>query len=350
MKKCHWCEKDMKSQNFNKHSDRCFYKNKIGATKQEIDIYLKKRPREEEEKEKFPVAEYEMLKTMFKKIDTQMTKFKENFADDFKNPIDVISEMSIADSTKRNYMSEWRQFEKYARVKKLGLGASAANSYIASNKCSVSTKLNKKNIMQAILRSLYGNDTLKLSPIRQKHSIVPKFTLSDEEVKLYLNEQKNLGDDLYWAQLLMVIYGLRVSSVAALQRKHLEFMDSDKNQIVLPDVKTKRLRVEEADEDLQNILTQYAAGLDDEDYMFYREGNDKALDRRSQHFCLEINKRLADTKAFRKSKNFKYTSHMFRKTRANKEFQEGVKELKQKARLRIGQGDNSSAIDKYLDN
>lgn len=206
-------------------------------------------------------------------------------------------------------------------------------------------------MLQTILRNLYDNENMKLKRIRQKYNTMPKHTLTDEELNAYLMEQKATNMELYVAQLLMATYGLRVSSVAALQKKHLDFLYTNTNTITLPDVKTKTQRTELVNEEVKRSINEYIRDKEiaKTDFLFYQYGNDKSITDRSSYLCNLINKNIASTKAFNKSHNFKYTSHMFRKTKANSEYQIQLEKLKNEARARIGHK-NSRNIKHYIDN
>ena len=107
-------------------------------------------------------------------------------------------------------------------------------------------------------------------------------------------------------------------------------------------------RVEPIDAELEELMTDFIEKLEDEDYVFYQEGRKKPWRRRTQDLCARINKRIRESEAIKKRPNYKYSSHMFRKTRAFNLFHKGVAELKEKARAAIGQSQNSTAIDSYL--
>jgi integrase len=346
---CQWCNQIMKQPNFKKHLSKCFFKNDLEATREEITHLLQnKRGREDEDK-------YEMLQVFFKKVENQVTKYREILGKVDKDPQCMIEDLSLEDSTKRVYKSEWKKFSQFAEKNKLPHNAESANTYLGRIKCAISTKYTKRNMLQNILRNLFDNEQLKLKPIRQKYSAKSKHTFTHEELGLYLEEQKELDTELYVAQLLMATYGLRVSSIAALQKKHLDFLYNNFNRITLPDPKGKTQRSEDLDNHVKNELMNYMeefelAELDDDDFLFLRQSNNSTLNQRASYLCRAINKRLVDTKAILKSPNEKYTSHLFRKTLANREYQTKLEELKKEARGRIGHAISSNAIERYLDN
>jgi len=183
-------------------------------------------------------------------------------------------------------------------------------------------------------------------------SYTPKFPLSDNELKNYLEEQKKVNHEDYIIQRLLSTYGLRVNTIALLKLKNLEFLKADEGEdrlIHLPDSKVKNHRVEPIDEDLEELLTQFVDdNLDDEDYIFYRKGNNIDWRRRAQDIGNRINKRIKESKAIKKRANYKYSSHMFRKTKAYNMFHKGVEELKDKVRASIGQSQGSTALNSYI--
>lgn len=132
----------------------------------------------------------------------------------------------------------------------------------------------------------------------------------------------------------------------------LEFLkaeDDEEHMIHLPDSKVKNHRVEPIDEELEELLRDFIGNdLDDEDYVFYRDGKDKNWRRRAQDLCIRINKRINESKAIKKRGNYKYSSHMFRKTKAYNMFHKGVEQLKEQVRASIGQSQGSTAIESYI--
>jgi integrase len=353
MKYCDWCNKDMKQPNFKKHIERCFYKNELNIKKNDLDQLLKKKTQRKDDNnnnDNSDNVDLQIFKTFFNKIEHEITRVRETIIRKEQDPMTIIENLPLEKSTKGLYKSEWKQFSKFCQNKKLPKNQESANIYIGKLQCAISTKHTKRNMMQNILKNLFENENLKLKPIRQTYSSMPKHTLTDEELEDYLKEQKGKNPELHLTQLLMATYGLRVSTVAALQRRHLDFMDCNINKITLPDVKSKKQRTESITEELKKLMLKHIEKrkLKDNDYVFYEQHNDKELDVRARYLCKDINKQLNETNAFKKSKNFKYTSHMFRKTEANKQYQEEVNVAKDKARKRIGHA-QSNNIDKYLD-
>jgi integrase len=182
-------------------------------------------------------------------------------------------------------------------------------------------------------------------------SYIPKYALTNQEISKYLKEQKIEDTEDYLIQRLMLTYGLRVNTIALLKVKHLEFIDRGQDEeptIYLPDSKTKKHRVEPIEEELVKLLEEWVKDKDGEDFVFYEEGSDKNERRRAQDICIRINKRIKKSKVIKKKGSYKYTSHMFRKTRAYNMFQSRMKELKEEVRASIGQSSGSMAIEHYI--
>jgi len=70
---------------------------------------------------------------------------------------------------------------------------------------------------------------------------------------------------------------------------------------------------------------------------------------RAAKIGLIINKHISDSKVFKKNPNYKYTSHMFKKSLTQRKFSEGVEKLKRNIQVKIGQKPGSSAIKHYIE-
>jgi hypothetical protein len=153
-------------------------------------------------------------------------------------------------------------------------------------------------------------------------------------------------------QKLMIEYGLRVNTVAAIKIKHLSFLNEGPLTIFLPDIKVNSTRKEEIEADFALEIEDYIeqmGNFNEEDYLFCR---DIKLDvrKRATQIGKLINKKIQNTKVIKKNPNFKYSSHMFRKTKAYNIFQEGMKEVKERVRKSIGQAAGSTAVEHYINN
>jgi integrase len=347
---CEWCNKQMARTNYykhvngnasNGHKPRCFMKkvnlmnSKTGEKVDQVRL-------------KSLSIQNEMLTIFFKKIANEVMQLQSSIGELKQDPLIEINNLPVAEATKLLYKSTWSQFEKYSKKHALPLNAKSANAYIGQAKCAISTRITKRNTLQDLMRRIYGNDNLKLYPIRQKYSVKQKHSLSDVELEKYFKEQENLDHELYLAQRLMAVYGLRVSSVAALKKKHLDFIRTNFDSVTFPDTKTNSERTEKISKELMNKLSELTTDLRNEDFVFCQEVNDKSVNVRSAYLGGKINKALQKTNTFKKFPNKQYTSHIFRKTIANTTYQKVIEEAKDKAREKIGHK-HSNNINFYID-
>ena len=72
------------------------------------------------------------------------------------------------------------------------------------------------------------------------------------------------------------------------------------------------------------------------------------LTTRSHRLCVKINSRISESNVLPKSSNYKFSSHMFRKTKAYNLYHEKNEQLKEEARSAIGQSSGSQAIQFYI--
>ena len=346
-KRCEWCEKSMASCNYQRHLKTCVYKNLIDLTKSEVELLKKKKPREDKNQE---VSFMELKHFLTECYQKSVTLYKNIIVEDGRDPVEKIKEMRVSDSTKENYLQEWRLYNKWLKTNQRTVSSETANSYIASLKCRASTQRNKHGILQNILQHLVDRN-IRLNRFKMRIPYVPKCPLSHEELKKYLEEQKNINEEDYIIQRLMSSYGLRINTIALLKIQDLEFLiaEDEDHLIHLPDSKVKSHRMEPIDPELEELLTDYVGeDLSDDDYIFYREGNTLEWRIRTRHLCLRINKRIKESKVIKKKPNYKYSSHMFRKTKAFNMFNQGVSELKEKVRASIGQSQGSGAVENYI--
>ena len=337
--------------NFKRHQSTCVYKVEIGATKAQILRALQNQPQiavEPERNDLVDLAFIEMknfLTDFFNKSRVLHRKVVEN---DLTDPIDRIKQMHVNNSTKDGYLVEFRLYKKWLKKNKKSIDADSANSYLSSSKCKPSTLKKKQMILQNLLKVIIDRQ-IKLNPVRMKISYQPKYSLSDQEIKKYLDEQRS-NPEMYLIQKLMITYGLRVNTPAGLKVKDLTFLSQENQEIMLPDTKVNNKRTEEIDEEFSEEFREFLEGenLEDEDFVFYQLGKREEVRKRASALCTLVNKRIRDSKVIKPNANFKYTSHMFRKTKANNLFQEGLRDLKEKSRKAIGQAKNSTAIEHYI--
>lgn len=357
MKQCSWCEHAMKKQNFKRHQKTCILKVEIGLSKSEIEK-LKGENKQEEEKDnvKIEIDNVEMrtfLEDIYKK---SVSLHKKIIIESKRNPFEKIDRMNVGESTKKNYLREWKLYTRWLKLRKQPIGKDSAESYLSTLKCRASTKRQKYLSLQLLLQHIV-DPSIKLEKIRWRISFIPKYALTTKELHDYLKEQKKLDSEDYLVQKLMAIYGLRVNTCASLKLKHLEFRyrepdDLDK-RIHLPDSKVKTVRVEPIDSALMKLLDDHIKKTikdtdNEEEYIFLRDDVDLREDKRAYMLALRINRRIRKSKALKKFHGYKYSSHMFRKTKAYNMYQSGVSALKEIVRKSIGQASGSNAVEPYI--
>jgi len=204
--------------------------------------------------------------------------------------------------------------------------------------------------LQVLIQHLI-DPTIKLNKFRKRIEYKPKKAFSKEELRDYLIEQKSIDNEDFLIQTLMATYGLRINTIAQLKKSHLGFIKAVREEgkvIHLPDSKTMNKRSEKIDSELANQLKDFVKHKSSDDYVFYEEGRNLDLIRRSRNLSVRITRRLKSSKVFENNGNYKISSHVFRKSRVYQEYQEGVNKLKEKARQDIGQLSGSQAIESYI--
>lgn len=353
--KCEWCNKLMSITNIVRHQNKggCLYKNELEMKK---DDFLKLKEsfiNDEEKKEDEDLKEIQFLK-MKRFITESFVKFKEVndllSISSLKTPLEKINELHIKDSTRQNYILECSLYTKWLKKSKNVLGVDSANTYLASLKCKGSTLMKKIGILQQILKIVI-DPTVKLNQYKSKVQFKKKAVLDEAELNEYLEEQKTISSHDYILQLIMATYGLRVSSVAALKLKNISLENRRGAKIIIPEIKTNTTREEIIDPKLKQELKSYYdqnKHLKEEDYLFLPKLQNRGVSQRASQLGILINKRLKESKSLQKDPNYAYTSHLFRKSSVFTEYRDAVEKLKKKARAKIGQAPNSSAITHYI--
>ena len=349
-KECEWCEKIMDGSNMKRHLKSCVFYSELKATKADVIYLLKKKPRDEGDRnEEITLGELKHFLT--ENYNKAMQLYKKILHDDGRKPEDKIREMNVSAPTMENYLLEWRLFDKWLKKNKRVFSADTANSYIATLKNRASTIRKKHNTIQLLLQHLIDRN-VRLNRFRMRISYLPKKALSEREVQAYLEEQRGINAEDYLIQLLLCTYGLRINTIALLKIRDLEFLDADKDEehmIHLPDSKVKNRRLEPVSKQLEDLLRKFIKGDSDGDnYVFYKSGKNLSGKVRAQNLCLKINQKIKNSKVLKKSDNYKYTSHMFRKTKAFNMYHKEKELLKDKVRTSIGQSQGSTAIEHYI--
>lgn len=350
---CNWCECEMDRRNFKKHDDfKCFWKHTLGMKKSEFELLKKKRHSLTEtanpqdtilmELKHFITNFYKKAQILYKRIIV-----KNNL-----DPIDKIREMNVSENTKENYIREWKLYNVWLNQTNNSLSEESANTYISELNCRESTQKRKHQTLQSILQFLI-DPAIRLNKFTKRIYMTHKKPLTNDELNDYLEEQKSLDDEDYLIQLLLAKFGLRINTIALLRKKHLAFLYSKNGKeklITLPDNKTKLDRVEQIDNDDIKLIKKFIKdkNLKDEDFIFYRTAKPYNDRQRARIISCKINERIKNSKVLIKNPNYKYTSHIFRKTLAYNFYHTGMNELKQKARKMIGHKKDTHAINYYI--
>ena len=357
IKQCDWCEKEMKKQNFKRHQETCIYKVTVGLSKSNVERLKSQHPviQVPEDNTKLEIDNVELkqfLEELYKKT---MVLHKKIIIEDERNPIEKINALIISDSTKINYLREWKMYDRWIKKNKLPIGKESAQAYLANAKVRASTKRQKYLNLQLLLQHII-DPSIKLEKVRWRISFTPKYALSTSELHQYLNEQKRINSEDYLIQRLLIVYGLRINTCASLKIKHLEYKYHQNNiekRIQLPDSKVKTQRVESIEDDLVRLLDTHIFNTikdndNGEEYIFFQKGKNLSEKKRAYLLSKRINMRINESKILHKVPGYKYTSHMFRKTKAYNMYQTGVERLKEKVRRSIGQSRGSSAVESYI--
>jgi integrase len=264
------------------------------------------------------------------------------------DPLGKIEEMMISSDTINEYKSEWKAFHQWCNNNICDpYEASSANLFLTSLKTvyKVSTIKKKRTRLQSILQFL-NDKPIFLRRIGMRSSISRKYPLSETELKDYLEEQEKIDEEDHLIQLMLVAFGCRIHSIACLKIKHLEFLNGG-STMFLPDTKTGTREVE-VDSNLKKRIENFLKSKElsgPECYVF--SVNTLVPRRRAVLICMRINKRIKDSTVLKKSDNYVYSSHMFRKTKAYTLYRKLMEQAKQTVRNSIGHAESSSAINYY---
>jgi integrase len=357
VKICEWCNKEIKHrQNFQPHVDSCFWRTKVGMRKNDLDL-LRGQPIPEvpksEEAKMMELSHIELKGYLTDSYNRSMVLYKKLIHYQNKSPIDLINEMLVGGTTKKGYITEWNLFNKWLRTTNKVISRETANEYLAQLKGKPSTKKKKIGMLNNLFKHLVDG-SIKLNKSRERVYYGIKYSMTEEEIHRFLEEQKSISAEYYLIQRFMLTYGLRINTVGSLKIRHLEFLVNEDGKIHLPDSKVKRQRVEEIDLELKQLFIQHIDRtrdeFDDETYVFYKEGDNMDVIVRTHKLCVIVNALIKESKVLIHNSNYRYSSHMFRKTVAFNLYNKKLDELKAQARQAIGQSDNSRAIENYIYN
>ena len=346
---CEWCGKEMKRNNMTRHMKNCVWKNQVEMKKADlVEIRRNGKIIDKEEFETKDIAFAELSKYLQDVYNSSIYLYRKIILGKQRSPTERLLEMQVSEITKKYYLREWKHFQKWLKANNKCVSKDTANTYLASlTTVRASTLRTKHSLLENILKFLV-DPTITLNKFNKRISFTPKYVMKDEEIEPFLEEQKGIDFEYYLIQKLMITYGLRVNSIASLKVKHLEFLTGE-NEIHFPDSKVQRERTEPIEAELIEDLEEHLPeDPDEEEYVFYLAGRHLFARQRAHDIGVKVNKAIRSSKVIRKSGNYKYSSHMFRKTRVYTDYQEGVERLKESMRKRIGQSQGSTAINSYI--
>ena len=332
----------MKSSNFSKHNQRCYVKFNFGFSKSHILNVLHDHRSDE-------MSHQSALQLRLSKLE----KFTEKFAEESRelvndlrdfDPESRLNEMTVSSSTMVAYKSEWRQYSAWCKKMKLDpFSSSSANSYVAQVGKRTSTLKKKRSILQVLLQFLTDRPVI-LRKIRRRVSIIPKYSMSASEVVEYLKEQSEICEETYIIQLLLITYGCRIHSVACLTVGDIDF---SRRKIIFPDSKTGMRDVEMTD-DVYRKLKSFVDKRDSSSSSFVFSASSDDRTSRAAEICKKVNNLIRKSSVLKFNQNYKFSSHMFRKTVARALYQRLIVEAKKSVRKSIGQAEGSSAVEYYI--
>jgi integrase len=357
MKTCVYCESTMFPSNYNRHLTSCQIKLHFNLPKQEIIRLIEENKSNLSEnnsqqlKSQLYNSEHKnqqfthFIKSIHREIAEILTK---TVSESKNNPYSTIDNMILSDLTKKEYKNDWKLYSKFCEGKRLNAFlASSANEYLASLDNKVSTIIKKRSNLQSILSNL-SETSIKLRRIRKKAQYRPKYALSQQEIEQYLKEQRKILYSDWLIQKILIEFGCRINTIGSLKLKHLEFLNGG-NNIILPDSKTGQ-REEIISDNLKDELSNYVyqQNLQDEDDYIFKVPFVTTEPDRTHKITIRINKKIKLSKVLKKTSNYTFSSHMFRKTKAFQAYSKAMQKAKEIARKEIGQKDNSNAIDHYI--
>ena len=270
---CEYCERGFWTTNIKSHLKKCIYKTELDLPKRDVLKLIKEKGRGLKKFDQRAEVKLQQLVKFLQQTYFSSNRMFKTYSLDTKDPIEKINEMGIAQSTKENYLSVWKQYMTYIRINRFEICKETANSYLASLTNKETTIKQKARDLQYLFRSLI-DPYIVINPYRKKVEVTPKYSLKDEELNKYLEEQKRIDKQDYLIQLMLAKYGLRINTAASLRLKHLTFLKKEDKIIMLPDIKSKRSRTEPIDEEMillfKNLINENQIE-DDNKYIFYTE-------------------------------------------------------------------------------
>jgi hypothetical protein len=275
-KECEWCEKKMSATNYYRHLKTCVFKNEIQMKKFEINYLKTKYPKNGIDVEK--TNNMDLINLLTESHLKFSTLYSRIVLENNRKPEDKIKDMMVSETTKYNYLQEWKKFSRWLNRNNKNLSKDSANEYLGTlSQLAASTQRTKYLILQVLLQHII-DPSIRLNKFRMRISYMPKRALTDEEIRIYLEEQKKINLEDYVIQRLLILYGLRINTIALLKIKDLEFLEArpgEDHEIHLPDSKVKNRRVEKIPSDMEKELIDYLGeeDMDAEDYVFFSSGS-----------------------------------------------------------------------------
>ena len=357
---CDYCGTKSKKKNLARHKSTCIYVNELKRKKSEIVILLEQNPQMDNfNSDRIVKLEIETqeMRLVFQNVYESMKKLSLKYSnDEEQTPEEKIKSLNISENTKDNYLRQWRLFRVWKDKNHKPVSLVSMNLYISSLSCKTTTKFTKRGILQNICRHIL-NEKGDLNPMRQRLNYTVKYSMTRDDIDKYLSEQKNIDEQMYIIQSMCVWLSIRVGAVAGFLKKHFDFYNLQNNSsIAVKDNKGNNVLYKELSPEFKEELTDYLNSREDyddlssDDYVFYLEGKNSTLKRRSRDLSAKINTLIKNSKVFDKSPNFQYSSHMLRKALPNLLFTEKIEEVKKEARALLGHKRGTSSIKHYIDN
>lgn len=239
-----------------------------------------------------------------------------------ENIFGIIKHLPLRKETIKQYEHTWLQYDTWCQKNgKNVLTVPSADDYISCliNINPTSTIRKQRNQLQRVLRKVTSSNILLERihvPLTTKH----KEHLTENELEMYLADEKMQNYDLYVPQFIQGKLGLRINAVANLKLEHLLFMSSG-DKIIVPDSKTREY-TKVVDITVENELKGYILlkKITDQDEYLFPCGTTTNHMSRSKYLSKQINgqMRISEVlKGFKKS----LTTHALRRSYANHIFE-----------------------------
>ena len=337
---CEKCYTFKSYANFQKHIKKC-----LGTKKKKVNLEVNLLKEINELKEKIVKLEKENANL----------RLQVSSGDETLEMEDLVTNKSH--NTQLSYIGNWKKYEIWCfdNDKPCNNKKSAINYYscllkppIGCKKLKYSSISTARSVLLLGFKYIYKQEINFFLNHKKKRNIKPKYSMSDEEIFLFLTSFDDKQDFL--AHFILIFSACRIHSLAMLKKK-----DYQNGVINLYDFKTEKgIPFTFQDSFINKLLDHHLSNKSEEDFAFYPPYNVRSLQdltKRSKYVSQLVKIRIRNSKVFQhiNKQNFSLTPHMFRKTKAKFEFDIIVNEGLKKARKSINQSDNSNAIFKYVD-